>query len=429
MSKFYATNNRESSKDLFEKRVIYRSDASNTNYENLVDFNFGEKFLYGRVNRFFVPIEEVNILPLSTSMKTFKRSADPKKALSALSFVVDAFEQVARQFEKCAQLRKIDTKDPFLTNLRVHRAYDDHRVLYRNHAATYQNALQNIFVDRNIKVKGFDHFIDELMSILQNTAHRNAFTKTAFIKSRRCPATCSGLVIEIADLDAANDEEKINQFVNSLNWEFYLQTCASYGFMVDKNVPWRMVADIGSEPHRSAIYDYAEKYGYSTTNQILSSIYQPVHRLYFYAFKKQLLQVYNAVKLKSFLEPQECPDGTLGSKKIIPHSYTLESLSEKYTEFDFMRWYMQIRFAEEESEFSENERQAIVDSCLDLSKGSYKYDDLYIQGALNAFERILNKTFDYNGSLSYISKRVKLIKDGLDDQQGNTRGSNAFSGY
>ena len=90
---------------------------------------------------------------------------------------------------------------------------------------------------------------------------------------------------------------------------------------------------------------------------------------------------------------------------------------------------MQIRFAEEESEFSENERQAIVDSCLDLSKGSYKYDDLYIQGALNAFERILNKTFDYNGSLSYISKRVKLIKDGLDDQQGNTRGSNAFSGY
>jgi hypothetical protein len=299
-----------------------------------------------------------------------------------------------------------------LTNLKVYKAYEDPRVLYRNHTATYQNALQSIFVNQNIKVKDFDHFINELMIILQNTAHRNAFTKTAFIKSRRCPATCSGLAIEIADLDAANDEEKINQFVDSLNWDFYLQTCASYGFMVDKNIPWRIVADIGSDPHRSAIYDYAEKYGYNTTAEVISSIYQPVHHLYYYAFKKQLLQIYNAVKLKSFLEPQECGDGTMINKKIIPRSYTLEFLFKKHTEFDFMKWYMQIRFIEEESEFSENEKQTIIDNCLELAKGSYKYDGpSYVRGALDAFERILNKTLDYNGSLSYINKRLGAIAE------------------
>ena len=104
-------------------------------------------------------------------------------------------------------------------------------------------------------MKDFDHFINELMSILQNTAHRNAFTKTAFIKSRRCPATCSGLAIEIANVDAANDEEKINQFVNSLNWDFYLQTCASYGFMVDKNIPWSIISpkQLGTEDPKQSL--------------------------------------------------------------------------------------------------------------------------------------------------------------------------------
>ena len=55
MSEYYATSNRESAKALFQKRVIYRSDVRNSvsGYKNLVDFNFAEKFFYGRVNRFF----------------------------------------------------------------------------------------------------------------------------------------------------------------------------------------------------------------------------------------------------------------------------------------------------------------------------------------------------------------------------------------
>jgi len=49
--------------------------------------------------------------------------------------------------------------------------------------------------------------------------------------------------------------------------------------------------------------------------------------------------------------------------------------------------------------------------------------------ALQIFERIINKTFDYNGSLSYIKKRLDLIKADEFDQEEGTRGSNAFSGY
>jgi hypothetical protein len=400
MSILYAKSNQEGARDLFEKRTIYKIDATSDTYSNLVDFNFGEKFLYGRVNRFYVPMV---LAPAFVGTKTFKRTADPKKALSALSFVVDAFEQMARQFEKCAELRKIDTTDQFLTNLRVYKAYEDHNALYNNHKSIYLNSLKTIFKNQGIKVKNFDEFIKELMNILQRTAYRNAFTKPGFIKSKRCPMTCSGLAIEIADLDAANDEEKINQFVNSLNWDFYLQTCASYGFMVDKAVPWRIVADIGSAPYKSAIFDYAKNYGLNSTTQIIGFSYRNAYVKYYENFKLQLLSLYNNIKLKSFLELHEC-EGSIISKKIIPASYTMESLSKQYTESDFMRMYFQIRFMEEESPFSDDQKLMIVDDCI---KVMLKLGTLE---ALNIFERILNKTLDYNGSLSYIKKRLDIIR-------------------
>ena len=82
----------------------------------------------------------------------------------------------------------------------------------------------------------------------------------------------------------------------------------------------------------------------------------------------------------------------------------MESLSKQYTESDFMRMYFQIRFMEEESPFSDDQKFMIVDDCIEVML------KLGILKALNIFERILNKTLDYNGSLSYIKKRLDIIR-------------------
>ena len=400
MSILYAASNKEGSLDLFEKRSIYNARMDSSNYVNLVDFNFGERRLYGRVNRYFVPVR-VNSLFLQ--MKKFKKVADPRVSLSAVNFVVDAFEQMARQFEKCAALGKISTNDEFLTNLRVHKAYQDPTVLYRNHSQGYASALKTIFNSQNINVRDFDEFLERLLEILRTTASRNAFTQTGFMKSKRCPINASGLAIEIANLDASSDEVKINQFVESLNWDFYLNTCNSYGFMVDRMVPWRLVADIGSFPHKSPIFDYAENYGFETTGDILFKVYLPIYFEYYDKFKNQLLSLYNSVK-KKFRVLHEC-GGSLVTERITPDTYTLEALEQRYTESDFLKMYLEIRFAEEESQFSQDARSLIINDCLDV------LSTRNVNEALNIFERILNKTFDYSGSLSYIRKGIELIKE------------------
>ena len=77
------------------------------------------------------------------------------------------------------------------------------------------------------------------------------------------------MAIEIAPhQDAANDNSKVLKFIQSKNWDFFVNTCDTYGFMIDYNVPWRIVADIDSEIMRQV----ASRYGYINPYDLLGRV-------------------------------------------------------------------------------------------------------------------------------------------------------------
>ena len=413
MSEFYAEGNNEGSKNLFYKRSFYDQNLSQTGYPNVVNFNFGEKLLYGRVNRNYIPMTYDSTY---IKLKRFNKAITQDTGLSAISFVVDAFKAMAQQFDKCTMTGKIDTTDPFLSSLTVYKAYQNPSVLYRNHNKSYFDTINGIFKRDGTKVKNFDEFLTNFMYILENTAPRTPFTKPGFIKSRRCPINCSGLVIEIADLDVTNDQEKIDQFVNSNNWQFYLNACASYGFMVDRDIPWRIVADIGDSPARSAMIDYASEYGLKTTRNILLVAYNTTHAEYYKAFKYDLLNIYNNVKLKNFVVYEDC-NGHMIPKVFYPTTYTPTSFFKNYSEEDFLKIYFKIRFFEEESQFTDNEQSLMIDDCIEIYLKDGK-----VENAIGSFERILNKPFDYRGSLSYIKGQMMAVADAAIAEESLSQG-------
>ena len=198
-------------------------------------------------------------------------------------------------------------------------------------------------------------------------------------------------------------EKEIDKFVNSANWEFYVNACRSYGFMVDRFIPWRLVADIGVYPTVSPIIEYASKYGLSTTDQILTLGYGYAHSSFYGNFEQFLLNLYNKVKLKSFREIKRC-DGKTKSVKVTPQTYTTAQLSKIYSAEYFLKLYFEIRFIEEESQFKDFEKEMLMDDCIEL------YQHSTVSAALEVFERILNKTFDYRGSLSYIKERLEAVR-------------------
>jgi hypothetical protein len=220
----------------------------------------------------------------------------------------------------------------------------------------------------------------------------------AYVKSTFCPISVSGLAIEIADLPYENDEEKIVSFKHSKNWQFYLNACRTYGFMVDANVPWRLIADIGS----AQMIEYAKKYELYSTDEILNGLYTKVAPLYFEQFRMGLYDLYNAVKRPTYKQ-HICTDGTTRIEKIPPVNYTLASFNASFGEEFFLNLYFTIRFMEEESQFDSTQKLLLVDDCIELGRRNISF-------AINVFERILNKTFDYNGSLEYITNKRKELE-------------------
>jgi len=391
MSTFYKNNNDESSIDLFKKRIVYSSDVFKIGYPNLIDFTFAEKALYGKVDRNFIPIV---LNPRLSVLKQFRNSANPQQDVKALGFIVDAFEALSQQFKKAEQSGDIYSNDPNLTNLKVYKSYKDNNISYDEYQKNFIKALkQNLNINN---IQNFQTFIKELLSTVTIVTRTFPMSMPAYTKSKLNSITNSGLSLEIADAPYDNDDQKINEFVNSKNWAFYVNACNSYGFMIDINAPWRLIADLDSE----AMKGYANAYGLRNVSDVLIFNFSATHNRFYNQLPQQLLRLYNEMIPTHIPTSDEC-----GSKIIVTERYTLQSLQQKFSNDFFLKFYFNLRFSEEETRFSEAERQKIITDCLQLSRSVGN------RTALGTFERYVNQPFDYRGSLSYLVKAQRLRED------------------
>jgi|2_EtaG_2_1085320.scaffolds.fasta_scaffold01513_4 hypothetical protein len=393
---YFKKSNFDTTFNLFYKNVIYKRRMYGQGYKNIIDFNAGEKLLYGRVDHFFIPIKNTDPI----NFDSFNSAIANGQRVSAVGFVVRAFEDMAAQFKRCAAQRKISPTDQYLSNLKVYRAYENPDVLYQNYLNTYYDLIIKRFKKDKIKVADFGHFMKELFKIISKPAPEYPFTQTGYIKSKQCPINVSGFAIEIADLDVSNDFDKMEKFVESNNWDFYVTTCNKYGFMIDSNAPWRIVADLNSE----AMINYSAFQGGLTDSFIIfERMFSNVALLYYKKFKYDLLRLYDKVK-KSYLVQEIC-DGNTINKLIIPANYSIDYYETQFSDDYFLDYYFRLRIWEEETTLSNAEILNIINKCTAVAKSN---------GALSSialFERFINKPFDYVGSLSYAIKSNEAKKN------------------
>ena len=116
--------------------------------------------------------------------------------------------------------------------------------------------------------------------------------------------------------------------------------------------------------------------------------------------------------MKNFLTTEDCGGKSI-SKVVIPKKYTKDQFDAQYSSEEyFMKLYFQIRFIEDESPFEEYEKNILIDDTIEL------YQARNLTQALNKFERILNKPFDYRGSLSYIRESNKAKRKLKETENG-----------
>ena len=219
MSKFFIENEEEGAKNIFKKKQMFKT-VSRSELGNLIDFNYGEKRLYGRVDRYFQPVvpnnEYLEIVNLKTS------TADP---IRVFNFVADAFAELQNKFKIKVANGEISDSEEFLTMLVPTAAYLDPKEIFYNYNQAFSIAVGNVISDNNLKFKNFREFINVIMPYIKNYLKNKTVTYPAFVKSKDCPMNVSGLVIELAAIEPNDDKTKYEKFYKSKNWDFFLNAC------------------------------------------------------------------------------------------------------------------------------------------------------------------------------------------------------------
>ena len=276
-------------------RDVKRRSLQNTNSKFakcLKDFRFAEAIVYGKIDTQGQPV----ILDPSVDDTILRKVgvSDDNPGIMAVNFVADAFADLEKYFKAARQNGKIKLDDPYLsvpTPKRAYLSFETMKKAARGNAYTngyleyifeLEAATGNTIGTFNVFMRNFLHYVDRVSFAFP-------FLKPEMVKHRSVPILTSGLVVEIAEGDFSKDNPIDQLFYKSPNFDYYLNVAMKVGFSVDKNAPWRLVADLSSPTMRQ----YMAEYGITGPQSFFSSYCRPAHRNDFEEFMDFIIRIYN----------------------------------------------------------------------------------------------------------------------------------------
>jgi hypothetical protein len=245
--------------EIFTSRTLYRSYAyspditspsftpsfpnAGKNVPYTKNFWFVEHLFYGRVDPVF-NVVEVN--------RNYLEALDGNSSgrVRVLGFVRDAFNDFRREYIKRAQFGNKRGQNPAIVDMNPKRGYINPTSAYKDYITQTYYEFTNAYLNDNkvLRVTNFDSFVREYMEYLvaRDKSGNSPITKSAFMVGNRMSPLITGLCIEIDQKGHDADNIKVENFIRDPDFKFYSELATKFGFLIDKNAPWRLVANLSS---------------------------------------------------------------------------------------------------------------------------------------------------------------------------------------
>ena len=362
-------DNKANSFEFYYSRIEYKNllIEKTKDYKNVVNFNFGEKIYYGRVNKNFVPI-------LPDREKLTLRACSKSPDIYALNFVISKFEDLSSEYD-LLNLKGFIKQDSMFRSIAATNGFIDSNILFSTHLEKISRRLMSN-LQITPKILNIREFVNFIKPILLKLSVQVPISFVSFLKSKHCYSSCSGLALDIADLKLDNDNDKIQKILDDLNFPLVANLANKHGFLIDLFNPNRLIADLGSV----AMKDSYKKLGFQNSSSLLNFGYQTQSVNSFLLFKSFLLTLFN--NLKSTPYTNNC------GQRIAPASYTLAELSK----FDstLLDFYLSVRMREEGKKILVPKKVSNIDNLLLRT------------------EQVLCNPVDSIGSIGYKKKQQRL---------------------
>jgi len=238
------TRRNQKASELFLEREYYKDvmfDDFSNQQKNLFDA-WNTSMPYGLLSPSGVPS-----YPLVQNLQEV--SYNRGTPVFALDFVADAFDNLFDDMDTrlaFGNARQISSRESFYSAPYAHLGWTSVEDDYNEHMV---GAVFSYFADTYVKEPGnsfkdFSEFIKVYVSYIEKICHQMPITFSAYVKSKYCSPRASGLVIDLAPANANNDRIKYKQFLRDKNYDLFRLRAEKRGFYLDKNIPWRLYANL-----------------------------------------------------------------------------------------------------------------------------------------------------------------------------------------
>jgi len=178
-------------------------------------------------------------------------------SLFALNFVADAWKDFCGRLRQMAENNELYKNSPWFNPV-VTKAWtsvdNDYKDYLINLIYPAFNELYLAQNGRDKQVSDIDSFLHMFDKFIEDRLIRiGPITRSGFIESSYVSPLMSGLMIEMGSEEYSDDFTKGYDFRDQ-NFELVARIAAQYGFSIDKNIPWRLIADLRNPAMQEYMY-------------------------------------------------------------------------------------------------------------------------------------------------------------------------------
>ena len=250
----------------YYQKLLYKERIYPSNLWDPLDTWYDKQY-YGRVDAV-----QNSIFPNPNKFKAISSAAKPN--ILALNFVADAFEALSRHMENAALIGVCVTDgNKTLTKMKAHRAYEDPFGPYGNFLNTAFESFNNKMPRYTPEIRDFPSFTEHFTRYLKEISKYVPITLSNYLLTGTVGLFNTGLCIAIDNAPFDDDKYKYDKYLSDPNYDFYVRAAKAFGFLVDKDAPWLLVADLFSDAAMAYITTYKDQSGVNVDVKSFFDVY------------------------------------------------------------------------------------------------------------------------------------------------------------
>lgn len=224
-------------KDSFLQETLFQISAYENNFIKPISFSVHNQH-YGKINNQLMSLlpSEDYLVPVSN-----------EPSIEVLDFVARAYFAFLEDLQSYKISNKILSSSK-VYNFKAKGEQTSFDLSYDSFVSDqYSYFLEYVNTNKTKqKIFDLDSFLHEFVNYVDSRTIVTPFIASSFLSSRRTLRDVTGLVVNLDEGDPNDDKNKYDNFIQDESFECFQDLALSHGFVVNKDIPWQIVADLES---------------------------------------------------------------------------------------------------------------------------------------------------------------------------------------